>query len=147
MDLLARRQNNIVVSEAAVPASPPTTSARIFVDYRLGMSAMPGRTGFGSVDINTGVAIVNRGSSITNVTYALRNRTGAPVTTSHGTVAGGGHFAKFIDQLKDVAPDFNIPGDFPFASLVRPDSATSLSRTKSRPALTATRRSSKPPAE
>ncbi len=106
------RQNDIVVSEAAVPASPPTTSARIFVDYRTDVPAMPGRSDAGSVDIDTGVAVVNLGSAAANVTYTLHDSTGAPISTGHGSIAPGTHFAKFVDQLKDVAPDFSVPADF-----------------------------------
>jgi hypothetical protein len=110
------KQNNVVVSEAAVPASPPTTSARICVDYRSGVPAMPGRSDAGSVDISTGMAIVNPGIIAANVTYTLRNKIGTPVATGHGTLAGGAHFAKFVNQLKEVAPDFDIPSDFPTAT-------------------------------
>ncbi len=106
------RQNGVVVSEAAVPASPPTTSARIFVDYRSAVPAVPGRSDAGWVDINTGLAIVNRGAATANVTYTLRSKTGTPIATGHGKLAGGAHFARFVHQLKEVVPDFNIPGDF-----------------------------------
>ncbi len=106
------RQSGVVVSEAAVPASPPTTSARIFVDYRSRAAAMPGRSDAGSVEINTGLAIVNRGAAAANVTYTLRSKTGTPITTGHGKLAGGAHFARFVHQLKEVVPDFDIPGDF-----------------------------------
>ena len=106
-------QNGVVVSEAAVPSSPPTRSARVFVDYRSPVAAAPGRVAAGSIDINTGLAVVNRGPTAANVTFTLRHWTGATLATGHGRVASGAHFAKFINQLKDVAPDFNIPGDFP----------------------------------
>jgi hypothetical protein len=106
------KQNDVVVSEAAVPASPPTTSARIFIDYRLSVAAMPGRSDTGTVDINTGLAIVNRNSTAANVIYTLRDTTGNTIATGHGSVAGGNHFGKFINQLKDVASDFDIPSDF-----------------------------------
>ncbi len=110
------RNKGVVVSEAAVPASPPTTSARIGVDYRSGVPAMPGLNDAGLVDISTGLAIANPGSTTANVTYTLRDRAGTTLTTGHGGVASGAHFAKFIHQLKEVAPDFNITGDFPTAT-------------------------------
>src|SRR5206468_3015818 len=47
-------QNGVVVSEAAVPASPPTQSARIFIDYQTGVPA-----GVGALDIYTGLAIAH----------------------------------------------------------------------------------------
>jgi hypothetical protein len=116
------RQNGVVVSEAGVPASPPTTRARVFIDYRSAIPAVPGRSDAGTININTGIAVVNRGSATANVTYTLRNATGATITTGHGTIAAGRHFAKFVSELQDqVAPDFNLPLSFPtttqFASL------------------------------
>jgi hypothetical protein len=93
--------DNIVVSEAAVPASPPTTSARIYVDYRSG-----------AVNTNTGIAVVNPGKTTASITYTLRSAAGSVIATGHGSVAAGAHFAKFIDQLRDVAPDFVVPPDF-----------------------------------
>jgi len=51
-------QNGVLVSEAGVPASPPTRSARVFIDYRTQVTP-PGQPGAGTVEINTGIAIVN----------------------------------------------------------------------------------------
>lgn len=93
--------NNIVVSEAAVPASPPTTLARIFIDYRSG-----------AFSTNTGVALVNPGATAASVTYTLRSTAGSVLSTGHGSIAAGAHVAKFINQLKDVAPDFAISDSF-----------------------------------
>ncbi len=106
------RQNGIVISEAGVPASPPTRSARIFVEYRAGV-AVPGQYAAGRIDVDTGLALVNRGSSGANVTYTLRNIAGTVVAGGHGSLVAGAHFAKFINQLSDVAPDFKLPDDFP----------------------------------
>ncbi len=108
------KQNGVTVSETGVQASPPTSSARIFIDYRKGVNAIPGRSSAGTVDINTGIAVVNYGSITANLTYTLRNLHGdnPPLTIGHGTVSAGNHFGKFIDQFKDVAPDFNMPSDF-----------------------------------
>jgi subtilisin family serine protease len=108
-------QDDVVISEAAVPASMPTRAAAIFVEYRTGVAGMPGRTDAGSLDIDTGLALVNRGSAPAHVTYTLRDRAGAVIAASHGSLIVGAHFARFIDQLKEMAPDFNIPGDFPTA--------------------------------
>jgi len=106
-------QNNAVVSEAAVPASPPTNAARIFVDYRSGVAAMSAGRDAGFISIDTGLALVNRGLIAAHVTYTLRNRAGETLTTGHGIVESGAHFAKFVNQLRDAARDFNIPADFP----------------------------------
>jgi PKD repeat protein len=110
------KQNGFVVSEAGVPASPPTTAARIFIDYRSSVAAIPGRISAGTVNINTGIAMVNYGSATANVTYSLRNINGEPIASGHGILAAGAHFAKFIDQLKEAAPDFVLPANFQSAT-------------------------------
>jgi hypothetical protein len=108
------KQNGITVSEAGVPASPPTTRARIFVDYRSEVIAVPGRSDSGIIDINTGIAIVNNGSVVASITYRLRNLDGEILSIGHGTMAAGSHFSCFIDQLTQrAAPDFQLPLDFP----------------------------------
>jgi hypothetical protein len=106
------KENGVTVSEAGVPASPPTTSTRIFIDYRSAIPAVPGRIEAGMVDVNTGIAAVNRGSARANVTYLLRDLRGTTISTGRGTIAGGAHFAKFIAQLKDVASGFSLSSDF-----------------------------------
>ena len=107
-------QNEAIIGEAGIPASPPTTRARIFIDFRKEVNAIPARNGAGIVDVNTGIALVNYGSDTAEVTYALTNVHGEPVTTGHGSIAAGKYFACFIDQLKEKAeaPDFNLPADF-----------------------------------
>jgi hypothetical protein len=50
------KQNGVTVTEAGVPASPPTTAARIFIDYRSSVDAIPARSSAGAIDINTGRA-------------------------------------------------------------------------------------------
>ena len=110
------KQNGVVVSEAAVPASPPTKAARMFVDYRAGIAAMSGRASEGFIDVDTGVAVVNPGSRAANVAYTLRNAAGTRIAAGHGEIAEGANFAKFINQLQDVAPDFRMPDDFPRAT-------------------------------
>jgi hypothetical protein len=105
-------QNGVVVSEAGVPASPPTQGARIFIDYRTGVSA-----GIGTLDIYTGFAIAHRGSSSADITYTLRNQNAQTLAIGHGSLAAGAHFAKFIHQLRDVAPDFDLPLNFSTATL------------------------------
>jgi sugar lactone lactonase YvrE len=105
-------QNGVTVTEAGVPGSPPTTAARIFIDYRSAVAAIPGRISAGTVDIDTGIAVVNNGSASADVTYTLRNMAGATLATGHGTIAAGGHFATFIDLLNTEAPDFVLPLNF-----------------------------------
>jgi photosystem II stability/assembly factor-like uncharacterized protein len=120
--VLSFKQDGVIVSEAGVPASPPTIAARIFIDYRSDVSAVPSHTEAGSIDINTGIAVVNHGAFVAHVVYTLRDISGRVRATGNGTIAAGGHFACFIDHLADVAaPDFILPPDFgstmQFASL------------------------------
>jgi hypothetical protein len=107
------KQNGVTVTEAGVPASPPTTHARIFIDYRTMVNAIPGRTDSGTIDINTGVGIVNYGSATANIVYTLRNLNGGTLAIGNGTLAVGKHIVCFINQLKETAAsDFNLPLNF-----------------------------------
>jgi sugar lactone lactonase YvrE len=110
------KQNGVTVSESGVPASPPTTAGRIFIDYRSSVAAIPSNINAGTVDIDTGIAVVNLGSAPANVTYTLRDIAGTTLSIGHGTLPGGEHFAKFIDQFGDVAPDFVLPENFQTAT-------------------------------
>ncbi len=108
------KQNGVTVTETGVPASPPTTSARIFIDYRTGVNAVPARSDAGTVSVNTGIAVVNYANATANVTYTLRDLNGAkvPGASGQGTIAAGAHFATFIDHIKDVASGFSLPSNF-----------------------------------
>jgi sugar lactone lactonase YvrE len=107
------KAGGVTVSEVAVPASPPTRLARIFIDYRSGVKAVPARSDSGVVDINTGIAIVNYGDAAARVVYTLRDASGGILSIGHGTIAAGNHISCFIDQLKEkAAPDFILPADF-----------------------------------
>jgi N-acetylneuraminic acid mutarotase len=111
--VLSLRQNGVIVSEVGVPASPPTTSARVFIDYRSDVTSVPGRSESGTIDIDTGIAVANNSSVTANLTYILRSVTGSTLSLGHGSVPGGAHFACFIDELKNnAAPDFDLPPDF-----------------------------------
>jgi subtilisin family serine protease len=105
-------RDNIVVSETAVPVSPPTQRSRIFVDHRVDVAAMPGHESAGFIDVQTGLAVVNCGSATANITYILRNATGSVLTIGTGNLARGAHFAKFVDQLAEVAQGFVFPESF-----------------------------------
>ncbi|MBZ5537484.1 MAG: VCBS repeat-containing protein [Acidobacteriia bacterium] len=102
-------QNGVVVAEAGVPASPPTTAARIFIDLQTGATAKSGRLEATAITINTGFAIVNRGGATANVIFTLREINGQPTAIGHGLIPAGAHIAKFINQLLDIAPDFVLP--------------------------------------
>jgi hypothetical protein len=104
-------QNNIIVSEAGVPASPPTKSARVFIDYRSGVQALPGQAA-GTIDIYTGIALANTTSHMATLTFTLRGLNGELLATGHGTLAAGAHVAKFIHQFTELAGDFSLPENF-----------------------------------
>jgi hypothetical protein len=107
------KQHGVTIAETSVPSSPPTTVARIFIDYCTNVNAVPARSGSGTIDVNTGIAVVNPGSATANITYTLRDTAGAAITSGHGTIAAGNHFARFIHEFRDkVAPDFSLPPDF-----------------------------------
>lgn len=105
-------QDGVVVSEAAVPPSPPTTAARLFVDYGISVPSGPAQTGAAPVDVYTGIAVVNPGTVSANVTYTLRNQQGQTLAVGHGTLAPGAHRARFLHQLQELAADFLLPSDF-----------------------------------
>jgi enterochelin esterase-like enzyme len=111
------KQNGVTVSEAGVPVSPPTTHARVFIDRRSGVLGVPGRLNSGTVSINTGIGVVNYGLSTASISYRLSNSNGSPVAVGQGTLAAGHHFAKFINQLNEVASGFSLPADAHLVSL------------------------------
>jgi hypothetical protein len=100
-------QNGAVVSEAGIPASPPTTSSRIFIDYRTGVAS-----GVGTLTIRTGVAIANPNATSADFAFTLRDTSGQTLATGHGTLPAGAHRARFIDELNLLASDFSLPTNF-----------------------------------
>jgi hypothetical protein len=105
-------QNGVVVSEAAVPASPPTTAVRVFVDYRTGVATRVDQANSKTVDIYTGLALVNPGTAAANLTLRLRDTSGKVLTTGHLTLNPHAHKALFINELNQVASDFLLPSNF-----------------------------------
>jgi hypothetical protein len=107
------KQSGVTVTEAGVPASPPTTRARIFIDYRASVAGIPGRSSSGMIDINTGLSVVNQGAASASVEYTLRDLNGNLLTIGHGAIAKDNHIACFINQLQQMAaPDFSLPLNF-----------------------------------
>ena len=81
-------QNNVLVTEAGIPASGSTFSARMFVDY----DQASGR--------NSGVALVNTGPNPIAVSVTLTSQDGATSTPcSNQQIPGQGHLALFVNQL------------------------------------------------
>jgi hypothetical protein len=111
------KQNGVTVSETGVPASPPTTHARIFIDRRFDVVVVPGRPSSGVVDITTGIGVVNNGANTANITYTLLNTSGSSVASGQGTLDAGHQIAKFIDQFATIASGFVLPSSFQFGTL------------------------------
>ncbi|MDD5541541.1 MAG: protease pro-enzyme activation domain-containing protein [Acidobacteriia bacterium] len=111
--------SGIVVTEVGVPASPPTVHGRIFIDFRTNVAAKSGELDAGSIAIDTGMALVNRGAGTAHITFTLSDRTGAAISgaSGTGTLAAGAHTAIFIDQLGNFAPGFSLPGNFSTVTL------------------------------
>ena len=105
-------QNNTVVSEAAVSASPPTSAARIFVDHASRVPSGPPHLDNAPVDIFTGIAAVNPNSAPANFSLTLRSHQGLTLAAGHGSLPAGAHRARFLHQLGDLAADFSLPPDF-----------------------------------
>jgi hypothetical protein len=96
-------QDGVVISEVAVPAAPPTLSARLFVDFR---SAVP--SGDGTIITNTGITLVNMGNRAAQIHLLLRNLQGDSTPIASGTIRldAKAHVSRFINQLD---PDFILP--------------------------------------
>jgi YD repeat-containing protein len=104
-------QGGAVVSEAAVPSSPPTLQNRIFIDYRQNVTSAAGQFQ-GTVSFNTGFAVANPDLRAAQLMLTLRRQDGVAIATGTATLAAGQHFARFIDELPAIAPGFVFPADF-----------------------------------
>jgi len=104
-------QGGVIVSEAAVPASPPTKRSRIFIEYRANVTSPSGQFQ-GAITVNTGFAVANTGSTAASTTYRLKNASGQLIASGTGAVGAGEHFAKFINELSSVAAGFSLPAGF-----------------------------------
>jgi hypothetical protein len=106
------RQNNVIVSEAGVPVSPPTPAARVFIDFRTGVAAKEDHAELGTININTGIAVVNTDTTPAGIQFLLRDANGNPLAIGNGAIPSGAHRAVFITELNQLAPDFNLPSNF-----------------------------------
>jgi glucuronoarabinoxylan endo-1,4-beta-xylanase len=113
--LIRYRANGIVSSELGIPATAPSYQTRVFIEYQDNVDAVPGRSDSGKTSVNTGIAVVNYSLNTANMTFSLRDGKGTIIATGHGTLPAAGYFAKFINELVKIAPDFNLPPEFPNA--------------------------------
>jgi subtilisin family serine protease len=96
-------KDGIVQFEAGVPTTPPTRAARFFVDLR--SSNGPDSP----VDVSTGLAVANIGSSPANLALTLRGLNGDLLKQGSVSLQPGEHLAKMLYEL---APGFALPADF-----------------------------------
>jgi|GEM_PF-1521414 len=111
--VFALTQNDVTVSETAVPASPPTNAARVFIEYRTPAPQGGNANPAGSISVNTGIALVNEGTDAAHLTCQLFDSTGSVLAIGHGTVPVNGHPTLFISELSQILPDFVLPASFP----------------------------------
>jgi VCBS repeat protein len=103
-------QNGVVVSEAGVPASPPTKDARIFIDDRNAVPSKFVQERSGAINVNTGLAVVNLGANTAQIALKLRDSQGNILASGAITLPSKAHLAKFITEL---APGLVVPPNFP----------------------------------
>ena len=94
LGIFSFRKNNITVSEAGVPAIRAGAAFRLYSEA----------SGFFSTQqvgsVQTGVAIVNTGSTAATVNFELTRLNGAPAGLAGvETIPANGHIAKFLNQI------------------------------------------------
>jgi hypothetical protein len=100
------RQNGILISEAAVPASPLIQSGRTYAEI-----AWP---------VNTGIAIANPNDQDATITFYYTDATGANMLAGTTIVAANSQISAFLDQAPFLsqATDLSAVRSFTFASSV-----------------------------
>jgi hypothetical protein len=91
--IFAYRKDNVLISEAAVPAAIPSTSARIYAEIGGG--------------VDTGLAIANPNPQAANITFYFTDETGARVGASGDlTIVPNGKTSQFLTEppFNGVAP-------------------------------------------
>jgi hypothetical protein len=83
---------DVVMTEAAVPAVPTSSTFRLYVERDSGL-----RTGF---------AIANPGPTSAQVTYDLTDMNGIPVGHATAVIASNNQVSMFIDELMAVSASF-----------------------------------------
>jgi hypothetical protein len=94
------RQNNILISETAVPAAYAMQSGRIYAEV--------------SGPVDTGIAIANPNASSATINFYFTSGT-ADVGAAATTIPANGQIAAFLDQAPFNAPA-NFQGTFTFTS-------------------------------
>ena len=84
MAIFGYRENNVLVSEAAVPASPLISSGRLYAEV--------------SSFVNTGVAMANPNAQPVTVNFHFTDTTGADFGQGSTIIPANGQIAKFLNE-------------------------------------------------
>jgi hypothetical protein len=87
LSIFGLTQNGALVTEAGVPASAASTSARVFVDFN------------SQIGLDSGVALVNPGASPLSVNVTLMSQAGVSSSCPGVQVVAHGHVAEFASQF------------------------------------------------
>jgi photosystem II stability/assembly factor-like uncharacterized protein len=90
MAIFGFRQSGILVSEAAVPASPLISAGRTYAEVGDG--------------VDTGVAIANPGSNMVTVSFYFTDRNGQNFGSGTTTIPANGQIARFLSQAPFLGP-------------------------------------------
>ncbi len=102
LSIFGFRQNNVLVTEAGVPASTVVQSARIYAEV--------------NGPVNTGLAIANPNSTAATLTFFFTNSTGNLGTGTY-TIPANSQVAKFLNEAPFSSPS-TFTGTFTFTSTV-----------------------------
>ena len=103
--ILGLRQNNVLVSEAGVPASSPIQNGRIYAE----VSA--------SAALNTGIAVANPNSSDATISFQITNTSGQVVQSGSFVLGANKQRAAFLDGSPFFGPK-PVQGALSFSSNV-----------------------------
>jgi hypothetical protein len=97
-------QNNVLVTEAGVPAAVPSLSARVFVDY----DTSTGR--------DSGVALVNPNNNAMTINVTMNNQGGLSASCPDILLPPMGHTAKYASEMGCTALSSPFLGTLTFTS-------------------------------
>ncbi len=103
--ILGYRQNNVLVSEAGVPASPLIQAGRIYAE----VSA--------TASLNTGIAVANPNSSDASISFQITNTAGQVVQSGSFVLGANRQRAAFLDGSPFFGPK-PVQGTLSFSSSV-----------------------------
>jgi hypothetical protein len=106
MAIFGFRQNNILVSEAAVPSSPLISSGRIYAEV--------------SASVNTGVAMANPNNQPVTISFHFTDAAGLDFGQASTMIAANGQIATFLNQAPfnggaSVAGTFSFVASLPIS--------------------------------